>query len=108
MLHREADAEGRVDWRQISGLDKHGEYHHEIPEDECLALARETKEYENAFLTQEISFLEFMQDYFSLHRLRHVQKVYDDRLRQLKKGIPVTVMVYSAGQLEEHRVTHES
>lgn len=107
MLHREADAQGCVDWRQISGLDKHGEYNHEIPEDECQLLARETKEYENAFLTQEISFLEFMQDYFSLHRLRHVQKVYDDRVRQLKKGTPVTVMVYSDGQLEEHRVTRE-
>jgi hypothetical protein len=107
MLHREADAQGSVDWRQISGLDKHGEYNHEIPADECRILARETKEYENAFLTQEISFLEFMQDYFNRHRLRHVQKVYDDRVRQLKKGTPVRVMVYSDGQLDEHRVTRE-
>jgi hypothetical protein len=107
MLHREADAHGRVDWRQISGLDKHGEYNHEISEDECREIARETKEYENAFLTQEISFLEFIQDYFTEHRLRHVQKVYDDRVRQVKKGIPVTVMVYSDGQLDEHRVARE-
>ena len=47
----------------------------------CLDSARETKEYENAFLDQQISFLEFMQDYFASHRLRHVQKVYDDRMR---------------------------
>ncbi len=108
MLHREADAQGRVAWRQISGLDKHGEYHDDIPQDECLTLARETKEYENAFLTQEISFLEFMQDYFAQQRLRHVQKVYDDQMRRFKKGDPISVMAYYAGQLEEHRVKHES
>jgi uncharacterized protein len=105
MLHREPDEEGNVEWRQISGLDKHGEYNQDIPEDECLALARETKEYENAFLAQEISFLEFMRDYFAEHQLRHVQKVYDDQMRQLKKGKPLAVMVYYAGQLEEHTFT---
>ena len=31
MLHREADENGKVDWRQISGLDKHGEYGMAIP-----------------------------------------------------------------------------
>ena len=41
----------------------------------ACTFARETKEYENAFLTQEIQFLEFMQEYFNRHRLRHVQKV---------------------------------
>jgi hypothetical protein len=69
--------------------------------EECLTLAREIKEYENAILTQEISFLEFIQDYFAKHNLRHVQKVYDDRMRRFSRGEPVTVMVYSAGELEE-------
>jgi Fe-S-cluster containining protein len=108
MLHREADEKGNVDWRQISGLDTHGKYDRDIPWDECLAFARETKEYENAFLTHEISFLELMQDHFAQHRLRHVQKVYDDQMRQFLKGEPVTVMVYHAGQLEEHRITKAS
>jgi uncharacterized protein len=102
MLHREPDLEGNVDWRQISGLDEHGEYHHDIPDEECLSLARETKEYENAFLTQEISFLEFMQDYFTKHKLRHVQKVYDDRMRRYVKGEPITVMVFCDRQLFRH------
>jgi Fe-S-cluster containining protein len=105
MLHREPGADGMVGWRQISGLNKHGEYNHEIPDDECLALARETREYENAFLTQEISFLEFMRDYFAQNQLRHIQKVYDDKMRRFFKGETVTVMVYHAGQLDEHQLT---
>jgi Fe-S-cluster containining protein len=104
MLHREPDEHGKVDWRQFSGLDQHGEYGDVIPEDESLELARETKEYENAFLTQEIRFLEFMQDYFTRHRLRHVQKVYDDRLRGFLKGDEITVRVYYDGRLEEHSI----
>jgi len=104
MLHREPDDHGVVDWRQFSGLDRHGEYDAHIPRDQSLDLARETKEYENAFLTQEIQFLEFMQDYFSRHRLRHVQKVYDDRLRGFNRGDEITVMVYYDGDLEQHRI----
>ena len=105
MLHREPDENGKVDWRQIAGLDKHGEYGMVIPVDECLAIARETKEYENAFLTQEIEFLGLIQEYFAKNRLRHVQKVYDDRLTAFAKGVPITVMVYHDGQLEKHRIT---
>ncbi len=104
MLHREPDERGNVDWRQISGPDKHGEYGFGIPDDLCLDLARETKEYENAFLEQQISFLEFMQDYFVTHRLRHVQKVYDDRMRGFARGEEIRVLVFSDGRLEEHRV----
>jgi Fe-S-cluster containining protein len=100
MLHREPDEEGKVDWRQVSGLNEHGEYHHEIPREQCLELARETKEYENAVLSQELSFLELIRDYFAEHGLRHVQKVYDDRMREFSKGRSLKVMVYSAGTLE--------
>ena len=104
MLHREPDEYRNIDWRQFSGLDKHGEYGAVISADESLDLARETKEYENAFLTQEIHFLEFMQGYFSRHRLRHVQKVYDDQLRRFHRGDEITVMVYYDGILEKHRI----
>jgi len=104
MLHREADEHGDVDWRQFSGLDQHGEYDAEITDDQSLDLARETKEYENAFLTQEIRFLEFMQDYFTRRRLRHVQKMYDDRIRRFNRGEEITVMVFYDGNLEQHRV----
>ena len=104
MLHREPDEHGTVDWRQFSGLDQHGEYGHPVPDEESLTLARETKKYENAFLTQEIQFLEYMQHYFTRHHLHHVQKVYDDRLRGFLKGDEITVKVYYDGALEEHRI----
>jgi len=104
MLHREPDEHGDVDWRQFSGLDQHGEYDSVIPDDESLDRARETKEYENAFLTQEIRFLEFMQDYFTHHRLRHVQKVYDDQIHRFHQGGEITVMVYYNGNLDQHRI----
>jgi hypothetical protein len=108
MLHREADEKGSVDWRQFCGLDQHGEYNTTIPDDVCLDIARETKEYENAFLTQEIRFLEFMRDYFSRHHLRHVQKVYDDRMRGFNRGEEITVMVYYGGLLERHRIKKQA
>ncbi|NMB79546.1 MAG: YkgJ family cysteine cluster protein [Methanomicrobiales archaeon] len=102
MLHREQDEEGTVDWRQFSGLEEHGEYDTAMPDEESLQIARETKEYENAFLTQEIRFLEFMQEYFTKNGLRHVQKIYDDRFREFRKGKPITVKVFFNDSLEEH------
>jgi uncharacterized protein len=104
MLHREPDEAGVVDWRQFAGLDLHGEYDREIPEEESQAMARETKEYENAFLTQEIAFLECIRDHFARHKLRHVQKTYDDRMRAFAKGGEIHVMVYYDGRFEEHLI----
>jgi len=102
MLHREPDEYGTVDWRQFSGLDLHGEYHDKISEEESILLARETKEYENAFFSQEIRFLEGIEDYFGRHKLRHVQKVYDDQMRAFKKGKKLRVMVFCADSFEEN------
>lgn len=107
MLHREPDDEGKVDWRQFAGLELHGEYDREVPEDEATAMARETKEYENAFLTQEIEFLECIRDHFARHKLRHVQKIYDDRMRAFTKGGVLRVMVYHDGRFEEHMIRNE-
>ena len=104
MLHREPDENGDIDWRQFSGLDQHGEYDAAITDDESLDLARETKEYENAFLTQEIRFLEFIQDFFTRYRLRHVQKGYDDQIRRFNRGEEITVKVYYDGNLDQHRI----
>jgi Fe-S-cluster containining protein len=107
MLHRESDENGIVDWRQFSGLDKHGEYHVYLSEEESVNIARETKEYENAFLTQEIQFLEYMQDYFARRQLRHVQKIYDDRMRGFLKGDVISVMVYYDSRLEKHSLRRQ-
>ena len=95
---------GKSTGDRLSGLNEHGDYHHDIPIEECLSLARHIKEFENAILTHEIAFLEFMEEYFTRHHLRHVQKVYDDRMRRFSKGEAVTVMVYHAGDLEENHL----
>jgi hypothetical protein len=101
MLHREPDASGFVDWRQIAGLDLHGEYHTDIPFSSCLDIAQEVKEYEMAVLLHEIAFLKYIEQYFRLNRLRHVQKMYDDQRRLHARGVPITVRVFYSGQLEE-------
>jgi Fe-S-cluster containining protein len=107
MLHREPDEAGIVDWRQFAGIDLHGEYGKELPGEEALTIARETKEYENAFLTQEIKFLECIQEHFTRHKFRHVQKIYDDRMRTFAKGGMIRVMVYYNGGFEEHLIRNE-
>ncbi len=94
MLHREPDESGKVDWRQISGLDGHGEYHVPIGPDEAFAIATLTKEYEIGFLEQEIGFLELCRSHFSRKGLRHVRKVYDDRMRLFHRGEVIEVSVY--------------
>jgi hypothetical protein len=104
MLHREPDEQGVVDWRQIAGLDHHGEYHTEIPWIRCQEAAAETREYEIACIRQEISFFEYIRDYFSRKHLRHVQKVFDDRMKAFASGEELQVMVFCNGRLEEHRI----
>jgi Fe-S-cluster containining protein len=104
MLHREPDERGTVDWRQIAGLNEHGEYHTGLSEDLCRRAAVETLEYETACIRQEISFLEYIQDFFSRNQLRHVQKTYDDRLRAFARGDEIRIMVFFDGRLEEHRI----
>jgi Fe-S-cluster containining protein len=106
MLHREPDEQGNVDWRQIAGLDQHGEYHTEIPEIRCQEAAAETKDFEIACIRQEIAFLVLIQDYFSRNQLRHVQKIYDDRMRAFARGEEIRIMVFHNGLLEEHRIVH--
>ncbi len=105
LLRRNADARGQVTWRQFARQKDHGRYLEDIPEDECVVLAREIKEYENAFLTQQISFLETIHEYFTVHRLWHDEKMYHNQMRRFLNGEPVNERVYHAGELEEHRIT---
>ena len=100
MLHREPDSRGITDWRQISGLNMHGCYHADIPGEEAVRLARETKTFEEALLRHEIAFLEFSADYFTLNGLRHVRKIYDDRMRAYARGTAIRVMVYFRNRFE--------
>ncbi len=104
MLHREPDAKGVSDWRQISGLDQHGIYHTKIPREEAEQVAFEIKQFEDRVLSQEIAFLERISRYFSQRNLRHVRKRYDDQLRRLRAGGTVTVMVFHSGHFEGWKV----
>ncbi|MCQ1534317.1 YkgJ family cysteine cluster protein [Methanosarcina sp. KYL-1] len=103
MLHREADETGRVDWRQISGLNEHGSYHCDLSDSECESIARETKAYEEAYIRQIIGFLEAVDAHFTKNGLKHVQRTYDRRMRDfLKGGCELEVFVYREGGFEKH------
>jgi len=104
MLHREPDEKGKIDWRQFAGLDEHGEYHTEIPDGLGEEAAALTREYETACIRQEIAFLAYIRDYFSKNRLRHVQKIYDDRIREFARGGEIRIMVFCDGRLEEYHI----
>ncbi|OPY36853.1 MAG: hypothetical protein A4E35_01690 [Methanoregula sp. PtaU1.Bin051] len=58
-------------------MNEHGLYHQDLPDDECRSLARGIKEYENAFLTHQISFVESIHDYFTVNSLWHDQEMYN-------------------------------
>lgn len=102
MLHRERDDSGKLDWRQISGLNEHGCYHSEISEEECSKIATLTKDYEVSYLEHQIRFLETVSRHFKKHNLKHVQSIYDRMIRNLNKGEEVRVMVFCNGKFEEH------
>lgn len=105
MLHREADENGCVDWRQISGLNEHGSYYCAISDSECKAIARETKAYEEAYLLQIIGFLKALQVQFQKAGLKHVQRIYDRKMRSFLKGeCELEVFVYMKGRFEKQRV----
>jgi hypothetical protein len=104
MLHREADEDGNMDWRQISGLNEHGCYHTEINEEECRRIAEETKGYEIACLKQEIGFLEAVDARFRENGLRHVQGIYDKQMRHLRNGGEIEVLVYYNGEFEKNLI----
>src|SRR5665647_1982862 len=82
----------------------HGRYDPAFPFRECLTLAQEVKEYENAYLTQQISFLETIHEYFTVHNLRHDPEVYHDRMQRYRHGRPVDIKVFDAGELVEYRI----
>jgi len=104
MLHREPDERGVWDWRQIGGLNLHGTYHNEIPAEESLAIARDVKAFEMAFIEEQIGFYGYMCDHFARHGLRHIQKVFDDRMRAFRKGEEIVVFVLYDGKLEPWRM----
>ena len=100
MLHREPDEEGVFDWRHVSGLDQHGEYHFPILPDVAREIACDVKAFEAAVLRQEIAFFEYAARYFPAHGLRPVRKRFDDGMRALRSGAAVRVEVFFGGAFE--------
>ncbi len=101
MLHREPDDSGKLDWRQISGLNGHGDYNTQISNEAAHSIADTVKDYELGFVDQEIGFLMLCREHFLANGLRHVRKVYDDGIRLFHRGEPLDVSVYRAGGFEE-------
>jgi len=104
MLRRSPDATGTVTWQRFAHRNEHGETVTARSLEECLTLAREIKEYETAFLNQQISFLETIHEYFTVHRLRHDPAMHRDCMNQFRRGEPVDVKVFHEGELELCRV----
>jgi len=104
MLRPVSDGQGKVVWQQFAREGRHGEYHAKVTAEECRNLARTVREYENAFLTHQIAFLETVHEYFCINGLRHDQEMYSRRMEQLARGEPADVMVYHGGELEPGRI----
>lgn len=105
MLHREADEAGKVDWRQISGLNEHGSYHSELDDSTCEEIARETRAYEEAYLKQMIDFFKAVKAHFIKNGLKHVQRTYDRKMREFLKGeCEIEVFVYHKGGFETQKL----
>ncbi len=94
MLHQETDEDGKIAFRQISGLNQHGSYYHKIPDDEAKSLASATITYEKAYLNQMIAFCTCLLSLFENKKRRHVQRSYDMLYRQFLAGKPVIIQVF--------------
>ncbi len=105
MLHREEDDGGEVDWRQISGLNRHGYYHSEIDDAECSRIWEEVKDYEAGFLKQEIAFLEAVKAHFEAKSLKHSPMAYDRQMRIFERGGKAHVNVFYKGVFMPYTVT---
>ena len=105
MLHQEADEFGKVDWRQISGLNEHGRYNSKIEDSECEAIVRETRAYEEAYLKQMIDFFGAVITHFRKNNLKNVQRIYDRKMREFLKGeCGLEVFVYCKGGFEKQKL----
>jgi len=107
MLHREHDSEGRYDFRQISGLNEHGEYYHDISGQKALKIARDTITYELSWLDQMIHFYTDVKQIFTASGNRYIRKVYDTSLKEFKKGETTRVFVWYQGDFVLHYMRSE-
>jgi len=105
MLHREPDEKGRLTFRQISGLNEHGEYNLLISEKDSASLAQETRSYEEAWLRQMIGFYSSLLNLFEKTGERHVRKIYDQQMKVFTRGEMVRVYVFYQGEFIPHTIS---
>ena len=103
MLHREEDARGDLDWRQIGGLDLHGLYHGEVGVEKARNIIEAVKRYEIAFLRQKLEFLKKIEEHFKKLGLRHSQQIYDRKMRESKSGAELEVYVFKKGNFVKEK-----
>lgn len=96
--------ENTREWQTFARRDQHGVYRESLTKEECLALAGRIREYENAILTQEVSFLETVHELFTIQDLYHDPAMYETRMQSFREGDPVQVRVYHSGELEEFKI----
>ncbi|NMB79479.1 MAG: YkgJ family cysteine cluster protein [Methanomicrobiales archaeon] len=101
MLRRSAGVPGHITWKQFARKGRHGERNPELTYDDCLILAREIKEYENAYLTHQIAFHEVIHEFFTVNNLHHDQKMYRKRMQHYERGHRLEMKVYYDGRLED-------
>ncbi|NLV25787.1 MAG: YkgJ family cysteine cluster protein [Methanomicrobiales archaeon] len=94
MLHREPDKRKKLVFRQISGLNEHGEYNHPMTVEESLMAAKDTIDYESAWISQMISFYTATEKIFLNNGFSHVRKAYDKRIQEFRKGEEIIVNVW--------------
>lgn len=104
MLHREHDSKKRKEFRQISGLNEHGEYHHLISDTDANRIAKETYDYEMAWLNQMIRFYEAAEEIFKRSGQRYIRRLYDKKIQEFRKGAPVRVFVWYNASFVPHEV----
>jgi Fe-S-cluster containining protein len=105
MLHRELDESGKYSFRQISGLNLHGEYHVSISHDEAQKIADMVYAYEQAYIEHMIRFYQYMQTYFTDNNLRYSHHTYDRTMRSFQKGNTIEVLVFEVNTLTPHFVS---
>jgi len=104
ILQRVRGATG-IDWHYLSHAGEHRSNDNGIRLENCIAIARQTKERENSILVHQIAFLEFLQDYFSECGYSPSKEEYNRGVRKFSRGEPVTIMVFHNGELEKNVVT---
>lgn len=105
MFRRGTGASGEFGWQQFARKNRHGCYGMEYSDDQCMEVAREIKEYEHAFLSQQIAFLERIDDHFAEYGLHHDPVAYKKGIERFRQGKPVDIMVFHSGDFELCRMT---